>query len=94
MIQETRFYNVEDDVGLMHSAHHVIGCHIAQEMRVQNASDDVASTIHGLMKGAHHVIGHYSSQETRDQMRLMTWRALSISPCRHRPPRGTPVHHV
>jgi len=54
--QETKFYNVEDDVGLMHSANHVVGCHITQEMRVQNAFDDMASTIQGLMDIAHHVI--------------------------------------
>ena len=30
----------------MDSACHVMGCHITQEIRVQNAFDDVASTIH------------------------------------------------
>jgi hypothetical protein len=32
--------------GLMDSARHVIGCHLTQETGVQNAFDDVASTIH------------------------------------------------
>jgi hypothetical protein len=30
----------------MQSAHHVIGCHQTQETRVNNACDDVASTVH------------------------------------------------
>ena len=30
----------------MDSARHVIGCHVTPETRVQNAFDDVASTIH------------------------------------------------
>ena len=30
----------------MHTARHVIGCHLTQEMRAQNAFDDVASIIH------------------------------------------------
>ena len=30
----------------MDSARHVIGCHLTQDTRVQNASDDAASTIH------------------------------------------------
>ena len=32
--------------GLMDSAHHVIGCRLTQETRVQNALDDMASTVH------------------------------------------------
>jgi hypothetical protein len=32
--------------GLTHSARHVIGCRISQDTRVQNAFDDVASTIY------------------------------------------------
>jgi hypothetical protein len=33
----------------MSSACHVIGCHSTQERRVQNALDDVASTIHEIL---------------------------------------------
>jgi len=37
----------------MDGAHHVIGCRFAQEMRVQNACDDVASTMYrSLSHGA------------------------------------------
>jgi hypothetical protein len=44
--------------GLMDSARHVIGCHSTQETRVQNACDDVASTIHqSLAGGVLRVIG-------------------------------------
>jgi hypothetical protein len=32
--------------GLMDSARHVTGCHLSLEIKVQNAFDDAASTIH------------------------------------------------
>ena len=44
----------------MDSARHVIGCHLTQESRVQNAFYDAASTIHqSLPRGvlAHHERG-------------------------------------
>ena len=34
----------------MDSARHVMGCHLTQSMRVQNAFDDVASTIHQSLR--------------------------------------------
>jgi len=35
--------------GMMDGARHVIGCHLTPEPRVQNAFDDVASTIHQFL---------------------------------------------
>jgi len=36
----------ENEVGLIDGACHVIGCRLTQELRVQKACDDVASTVH------------------------------------------------
>jgi hypothetical protein len=52
----------------MDSARHVIGCHSSRETRVQNALDDVASTI------------RQSWVSRGFETRSMTWRALSMSP--------------
>jgi hypothetical protein len=50
----------------MHSDRHLIGCHLTQETKVQNASDDAESSIH-LKDSARHVIGCHLNQETRVQ---------------------------
>jgi hypothetical protein len=49
---------------------HVIGSHSTQETRIQNAFNDVASTIHRPYRPARcsrHIIGSHSTQETRIQ---------------------------
>jgi hypothetical protein len=51
-------------MGLMVSARHVIGCEITPETKVQNAFDDVASTIRLSLR---HGFGHHHHHQSGDQ---------------------------
>jgi hypothetical protein len=50
---------------LMDSARHVMGCRLTQETRVQNAFDDVESTIHQSLGGGGHDAGSCRAQVAR-----------------------------
>jgi hypothetical protein len=56
------------------SARHVIGCRLTQETRIQNTFAGVDG------RSARQVIGCHFLKQRGLKMRLMTWRALSISP--------------
>jgi hypothetical protein len=67
----------------MDSARHVIGCHLAQETMIENASDDAASPIlYTLMDGARHVMDCLVTQKAwvtalMDSARRVTKRILN-----------------
>ena len=76
----------------MDSARQVIGCHVTREIRLQNAFDDVASTIYlGLMDSARHVIGCHLTREMRVQTALDDVPRIvhqSLPPAAHAPHLG------
>jgi len=61
----------------MNSARHVIGCHLTQGTRVQNAFDDVASTIHQSLADGAIVVSGIKEEETQtydEMLRLLVRR--------------------
>ena len=60
----------------MDTACHVIGCHLTQESRVQNAFDEVASTIHqSVAQGLLHQL-----PVQRAQLQLHDGGAVQVDP--------------